>query len=301
MRSPAGVKTSPWGEVFFSDNQGEWCATGKFTAVGEGRFHGHPWGIDSCDLPESIVPHPGEVPDGITVNEAANKIPNYELPAVWIPWDLLGRSPSGFVWDKDGNFGPYKGQVLVGDQYSAEIFRVSLQEVAGRWQGACYPLRSGLKAGLTRLAWADDGSLWCGMTTRGWPSLGTATEGLQRLRWTGKVPFDLLELEATNEGFVVHFTKPVDSESFAEAILNVRSWTYNHWSTYGSGLIDEADHEIISATLAPDAMSAHLVVGNLRPGYVHEIDIEDIASVSGEALLHRTGWYTLLAVPTKGD
>ena len=297
LRSPAGVEASPWGEIFFTDNQGEWCATGKFTAVGEGRFHGHPWGIESCKLPESRVVHPGEVPDGITVNEAARQIPGYELPAVWIPWDLLGRSPSGFVWDDSGNFGPYRDQIFVGDQYSAEVFRVSLQKVAGRWQGGCYPLRSGLKAGITRLAWAEDGSLWCGMTTRGWPSLGTATEGLQRVRWTGKIPFDLLSLAVVEDGLVAAFTLPVDPDSFSADSFHVRSWTYQHWSTYGSDLVDEAEHEVSSAVASEDGMSVRLVIEDLRPGYVYEVEISSLQSTSAQPLLHDIGWYTLLSIP----
>ena len=300
LRSPAGVRASPWGEVFFTDNQGEWCATSKFTAVVEGSFHGHPWGIDSCDLPSSRVQHPGEIPDGGTVNEAAATVPGYQLPAVWIPWDLLGRSPSDFVWDTDGNFGPYRGQVMVGDQYSAEVFRVSLQKVAGRWQGACYPLRKGLKAGVSRLAWAKDGSLWCGMTTRGWPSLGTATEGLQRIRWTGKTPFELLEVRATPQGFQLQFTLPVDSASIVLEDLQVRSWTYHHWSTYGSDPVDEAAHSVEALKLSPDGTQLDVTLSDCRPGFVYEISAPGLIAISGQTLLHDTAWYTLLSIPQEG-
>ncbi len=297
LRSPAGVGTAPWDEVFYTDNQGEWCATGKFTAVGEGSFHGHPWGVDSCDLPRSRVTHPGEIPDGGSVNEAAATVPGYQLPAVWIPWDLLGRSPSDFLWDTQGNFGPYRGQVMVGDQYSAEVFRISLQKVAGRWQGACYPLRKGLKAGITRLAWAEDGSLWCGMTTRGWPSLGTATEGLQRIRWTGKTPFDLLEVRSLADGFALHFTLPLDPASLETAELQVRSWTYNHWSTYGSEPVDETVHSIQTLQLSAEGTQLVLTIPDLRPGFVHEISAPGLLSTSGLPLLHDTAWYTLLSMP----
>ncbi|MBL8756494.1 MAG: auracyanin family protein, partial [Planctomycetes bacterium] len=58
LRSPAGIGTDPEGVVWYSDNQGEWCATSKFAPLAVGEFHGHPWGIDSCKLPASKVAHP---------------------------------------------------------------------------------------------------------------------------------------------------------------------------------------------------------------------------------------------------
>jgi len=33
LRSPAGVEASPWGEVFYTDNQGEWCGAGKLSLL----------------------------------------------------------------------------------------------------------------------------------------------------------------------------------------------------------------------------------------------------------------------------
>ena len=299
LRSPAGIGFSPQGDLFFTDNQGEWCASGKFSVMETGEFHGHPWGIDSCKLPESAVQHPGKIPDGPSVVKAKATIPGFALPSVWVPWDLCGRSPSGFVWDVAGNFGPYQGQVMVGDQYSAEVFRVDLEKVGGRWQGACFPLRRGLKAGITRVAWAQDGSLWCGMTTRGWPSLGTTTEGIQRVRWTGKTPFDLLRIRALADGFRLEFTAPVAPNSVTVESFSLRSWTYHHWSNYGSAPLDEQDLTVTSATLSADGMHVVLKVKGLRQGFVHEVEINHLNSRSGLALLHNAGWYTLNAIPAE--
>ncbi|MDO8348829.1 MAG: hypothetical protein Q7T30_01235, partial [Planctomycetota bacterium] len=105
LRSPAGVGTSPGGEAWYTDNQGEWCPTSKFALLEPGDFHGHPWGIESCKLPRSKVVFPGEVKSGQRIADAARTIPGFRLPAVWIPYDKLGRSPAGFVWDTAGHFG----------------------------------------------------------------------------------------------------------------------------------------------------------------------------------------------------
>jgi len=233
LRSPCGIGTAPDGVVWFTDNQGEWCANSKFTPMEVGDFHGHPWGIDSCKLPESKVEYPGEVPSGLRMAEAAKTIPNFTLPAVWIPYDKCGRSPGGFVWDTAGNFPPFEGQVFCGDQYSSEVFRMSLERVAGRWQGACYPFRRGLKSGITRVMWGKQGTLWCGLTNRGWGSLGGSEHGLQRLVWRGVTPFELREITATKKGFRLAFTQPVNAASILPPGFAVKSWTYDHHKAYG--------------------------------------------------------------------
>ena len=51
------------------------------------------------------------------------------------------------------------------------------------------------------MAWDREGRLLCGETDRGWGSLGGKTMGLQRLAWTGEVPFEVREMHATPRGF----------------------------------------------------------------------------------------------------
>ena len=42
FRNPLGWCNGPDGEVFFTDNQGEWVATNKLSHIVEGRFYGYP-------------------------------------------------------------------------------------------------------------------------------------------------------------------------------------------------------------------------------------------------------------------
>src|SRR5690606_37751593 len=113
-------------------------------------------------------------------------------------------------------FGPFAGQVLIGD-FTKLISRVDMEQVDGQWQGACFsflrdavgadasrsdggsrltiaagregqkyfedvpPLEGGpLRQGNMRMAFAPDGSLYVAQTTRGW-GMG---DGLQRIVWT---------------------------------------------------------------------------------------------------------------------
>lgn len=298
LRSPCGIGTAPDGVVWYTDNQGEWCANSKFAPLEVGDFHGHPWGIESCKLPESKVTHPGEVPSGLRMAEAAKTIPNFRLPAVWIPYDKCGRSPGGFVWDTAGNFPPFQGQVFCGDQYSSEVFRMSLEKVAGRWQGACYPFRRGLKSGITRVVWGKQGSLWCGLTNRGWGSLGGSEQGLQRLVWRDVTPFELREITATKDGFRLAFTDQIDPLTAAVGGIEVSSWTYDHHEQYGCPPRDSKQHAVTGVGFSPDGMHADLKVADLELCRVYEIRCSGVLSAQTRSkLLHGVGWYTRNAAP----
>jgi hypothetical protein len=297
LRSPAGVGTAPDGSIWYTDNQGEWCATCKFAPLEVGDFHGHPHGIDSCKLPASKVEFPGPVPSGLRQDEVVRKIPNYRLPAVWIPYDKLGRSAAGFLWDTEGRFGPFRGQVFCGDQYSSEVFRMTVEKVAGRHQGACYPFRRGLKSGITRVAWGDGNSLWCGLTNRGWGSLGNAEHGLQRLVWQGPVPFELLEVTALPKGFRMRFTQPVAAATALPANLQVTSWTYDHHEAYGCPERDVRTHAVVALQPSPDGLSVDATVEGLQDVRVYELRPTLRSAVGSEALWHGVAWYTRNATP----
>ncbi len=297
LRSPCGVGTAPDGAVWYTDNQGEWCATSKFAPLEVGDFHGHPWGIASCKLPASKVAFPGEVKSGLRMAEAARTIPNFRLPAVWIPYDLCGRSPGNFVWDSEGHFAPFRGQVFCGDQYSSEVFRMSLERVAGRWQGACYPFRHGLQSGITRVLWAADGSLWCGMTNRGWGSLGNAEQGLQRLVWRGETPLELLEATATKTGFRLRFSRDLSPIGALPDAFVVRSWTYDHHEEYGCDPRDVRTHAVGGVGLLPDGRTLQLDVAGLEDVRVYELDCRGLHDAEGATPWHGIAWYTRNASP----
>lgn len=293
LRSPAGVGTAPDGTIWYTDNQGEWCATCKFTPLEVGDFHGHPWGIESCKLPESKVPYPGDVHDKTSFEECERTLRGFRQPAVWIPYDVCGRSAAGFVWDTAGNFPPFQGQVFCGDQYSSEVFRMSLEKVGGRWQGACYPFRRGLKCGITRVLWGRQGTLWCGLTNRGWGSLGQAEHGLQRLVWKGETPFELQEVTATAKGFRIAFTQPISAISSVPPAFTVRSWTYELHERYGCDPMDVREHTLSASALEADGAAVQLEVDGLQPLRVYEIRCDGVLSADGGAqVLHPIAWYT---------
>ncbi len=135
----------------------------------------------------------------------------------------------------------------------------------------------------------DDGSVFVGLTNRGWSSLGSAAYGLQRLVWTGKVPFEIKEMRAQSDGFELEFTEPVDPVSAANvASYSLSSYTYTYQAKYGSDEIQTQPLQIKSATVAADGKTVRLVVDGLRPLYVHELVAAGIRSIAGQPLLHPT-------------
>jgi len=144
-----------------------------------------------------------------------------------------------------------------------------------------------------------DGSMFVGLSNRGWSSLGTASYGLQRLVWTGKTPFEIQEMRARPEGFELVFTKPVDPKT-AQDIQSyaMNSYTYLYHSTYGSDEIQRADLEILAATVSDDGLRVSLRIKGLRELFVHELLAAGIRSRDGEPLLHPHAYYTLNRIPT---
>ncbi len=188
--------------------------------------------------------------------------------------------------------------MFVGDQYAAMVLRVFLEEVNGRHQGAVFPFRRGLASGVIRVAWGSDRSLMVGMSDRGWQSLGAEPYGLQRVLWTGAMPFEVHEMRAKSDGFELTFTQPVDPASAADpASYSLQSYTYELHASYGSAEMDQRDLRVTGATVAPDARSVHLTVPDLRAGYVHELHLEGVRSAQGLALLHDDAYYTLIEIP----
>ena len=94
LRSPAGVEISPWGDAFYTDNQGEWCGASKLSHLEPGDFHGHPHGIESCKLPEWKYGYPGDPVDGtlMPLVHEAMEIWVREMPDIYLS-QLIIRYP----------------------------------------------------------------------------------------------------------------------------------------------------------------------------------------------------------------
>ena len=302
LRSPAGLGSNHEGDMFYTDNQGDWVAVCKLSHLKYGEFQGNPLSLVSIDHPKSTMknPGPGFPKSGLRWPEAAKGIPHLVPPAVWFPYPEMGKSHSELVWDStEGKFGPFEKQLFIGDQGRAIVVRTFLEKVDGEYQGACFPFRSGFQSGILRLTWGKDGSLFCGGTNRGWGG-GPKPYCLERLAWSGVTPFEVHEMRAKPDGFEVTFTKPVDAKTAGDvSSYAMRSWTYRYHSGYGDSPQDTQGVTIKSATVGDDGKSVRLVCDGLKRHYVHELRLNGVRSTENGPLLHPIGYYTLLLIPTK--
>lgn len=301
MRSPSGLGANAAGDMFYTDQQGNWVATNSLHHMREGVFFHHAEALASMNQPGSPIRGVERVPGGIPLPQALKQFKQLRPPAVWFPYKKMGQSTTDIMLDaSQGKFGPFAGQLFVGEFTQAGISRVFLEKVDGEYQGACFPFRLGIASAVLRLAQGRDGSMFVGLTNRGWSSLGTASYGLQRLVWTGKTPFEIKEMRALPGGFELAFTSPVDAQSAGDvASYAMNSHTYLYHSAYGSDEIQNKTLRISSADVSQDRMRVRLMVDGLRELFVHELSATGVRDEAGQPLLHTDAYYTLNRIPTR--
>lgn len=301
MRSPAGYGMNAEGDFFYTENQGDWVGSGRISRVEKGDFLGNAESLRWTSLPGSPLKlKPQDVPNtGEPLYDVAKRVPALKAPAIWMPHGILGISTSGLLTDNTGGkFGPFAGQVFVGDQGQSIVSRVSFEKVKGQYQGVVFPFRQGFSSGVLRLVWGHDASMFVGMTSRGWSSTGKELFSLQRVVWTGRVPFEMKTVRAMPDGFEIEFTAPVDPATAGDpASYKITSFNYKYHATYGSPVINQGSCPIRGIAVSSDGLKARIAVDSLRLGYIHEIKTEGVRSATGRQLLHNVGYYTLNNLP----
>jgi len=302
LRSPADLLLTSKGAWLYSENQGEWAGSGRVTEIQRGDFMGHPASLAWSKLPGSPVKlRPEDVSkSGQPMQEVLKSMPGLKRPTVWLPHTIFGISTAGLIEDRSGGkFGPFAGQVFVGDQGQSKIMRMNLEKVKGVWQGAAHGFREGFESGVLRLAMGEEGVLFAGETARGWGSVGPKQQGIERLAWTGEMPFEVQEITAQPDGFLLKFTRPVDPETAGNpASYSVAGFTYKYHSTYGSAPVNRVACPIRKAVVSADGLTVRLGAVCLREGYVHEIKVTGVRSARGaETVMHPTAYYTMNEFP----
>ena len=285
FRQPNGLVISPDGELFATDNQGDWVGTSPLHHITKGAFHGHP---SSLNWDASFSDDPVEA----LISTLAER---RKMPAIQFPQNDLAGSTAQPIFDTTGgSFGPYSGQLFVAEWSYRRILRADLETVDGVAQGASFLFLegNGLRMANNRLAFAPDGkSLYVAQTSRVW---GGSTEGLQRIVWQGKTPMDILHMRLTNSGFELTFTKPADPDSLRDpAAYSFTHYYYLYHDKYGSPKTDVTPVKVVSVEVSEDGRRARLELDSLVAGRVYELRPAGIRSVDGEALTTRLAAYTL--------
>jgi hypothetical protein len=276
FRNPLGWCGGPGGEIFCTDNQGEWVATNKLCHVVEGRFYG--------------FPNPGRGGQGGRP---------FGKAAVWVPYGWA-RSINGVTYDDTGGkFGPFAGQFFLAElMFGGGIIRASLEKVNGEYQGACFPFWGRGLLGPLTLAFDPRGRLWVGgITEPGWmaqPDRGA----LFRIDFTGPVPFEMQTIRVLPRGFRIVFTRPV-SEQTARNLTSykIEHYRYEYTGAYGSPELDRTAVAVERVEVAAGGCSVDLITAPLVKDRVYWIEARGVRSAGGDALVHSVGAYTLNEIP----
>ncbi|MSP08261.1 MAG: hypothetical protein EXR15_06340 [Chitinophagaceae bacterium] len=323
LRSPCGISMID-GELFYTDNQGDWMGSGSIMPIKKGAFLGNPGGLVWTNMSNSPLKLTQEAifskvnpriefsedgrrakPENIekesykTLADIKKDVPELQMPTVWLPHGVLGVSNAEIVKIPKGVFGPFEEQLLVGDQGQSKISRVFMEKVKGELQGCAWDFRSGFQSGVLRMSWANDGSLFVGETNRGWGSAGEANEGMQRLYWNSFMPFEMKTVKAMPDGFEIEFTKPIDKKKAANlSSYLVESFNYKYTPVYGSPPVNLKKCPVKGVKVSEDGLTVRIIVGDLKQYYIHKISLDGIRDQdSSYSLVHSTAYYTLNNIP----
>ena len=278
LRNPFGWSTGPGGDVFFTDNQGNWVETNKLCQLEEGRFYG---------FVNDEQPQHRTKPRGST--------------AVWIPY-RWAQSINGLAYNHSSDgFGPFAGQFFLAElMRGGAIVRAQVEKVNGVYQGACFPFWGKGLMGPLALCFDRHGRLYVGSITEpGWMSQPDRG-GLFRIDFTGETPFEIQAIHVRPRGFQLKFTKPVSRSAAGQVgAYRIEHYHYRYSSNYGSPELDRRALAVQKVTLSANGREVELETSALETGRIYEIRVDGVSSAQDEPLVHSTGVYTLNELPSE--
>ena len=301
LRSPGGVAANAEGAMFVIESQGPWNGCCSLKHLKPGGFLGHPASYNWYPYAEGMKAPAREPASDSRMGIEKKRVPELGPPAVKFPYIKMGRSISWFRLNQTGGkFGPFENQFFLGDYSLSVVMRASTELVNGVWQGACYPFREGLATGIMNVEFSPGGQLMTGgfTTNSQWPVRGTTPFALQRIDWTGEVPFEIREIRIRKDGFRLEFTKPVDATVAAKVgIYGITTYTHVYDAGYGSPEVDQTTPKVLKAEPAADGMSGVVQLDRVVEDHIHDFDLSGMVGADGRKLLHHKAYYTVNEVP----
>ncbi len=278
LRTPNGTGKNGKGELFITDNQGDWLPSCKLLEVVPGAFYGNR-----------------------SVEFDALKGVKEMQPAVWFPQGEIGNSvsqPGPF------DFGPYQGQMMAGDVTYGGLRRIFLEKVNGRYQGVVFRMTQGLEAGINRAIIGPDKAIYVGGigSTGNWGQEGKERYGLQRLAYNGKLTFEMLKLLPMKNGAEIEFTEPVQDNLLPEILAEweVRQWRYEPTIEYGGPKVDETRLPVKTVSWNKTRTKVFLEFDGIKPEHVLYFRLPmSLRGADGQMMWANEAWATVNVVPDR--
>jgi len=285
FRSPNGIGFDGAGNLLVTDNQGDWRGTSPLYCVKPGGFYGNP---------ASLVWRGGwDLGDPLKLPIA--KLQELRSPeSARFPQGDLANSPTQPITFPD-SWGPYAGQVLIGEMNQKRMVRFLPDTVGGFLQGALLPMFDGTNIGIGnhRLAFSPDGTLWLGKTHLSW----AGAEGLWSTRLTDPdAIFTATSCKLVKDGaghaLELRFSKPL-ARDFTEP--PAERFDYHYQAAYGSPKVGLTKLPT-SAVLSDDGMQLKIAL-EVKQGHVHSLDLAGLRAADGTEIEGRTLYYEASALP----
>ena len=288
MRSPDGINFDSRGNLLVSDNQGDWRGTCELFIVKRGGFYGHPaslvWRKDWDGTDPLKVP--------------VARLNELRTPAaIWFPYGSFANSVTQMLTiPKTPAWGPFGGQMIIGEMNAAKIFRMLPEEVDGVWQGATVAFidSAEIKRGLHRFAFIGD-TLYAGRTHLSW----AGGEGISAIKPTGRIPFEPLTMRVTPKGFRFEFTETLDPSAGDVALWSARRYLYAYHPAYGSPEMNKEDVKPVRVKISTDRKTADVELPDMKVDIIYDFDLSKIKSATGAVPLNPRIAYTLRRVPKR--
>ncbi len=281
FRAPNGLSITPTGEIFATDNEGDWIPNCKLNRIEKGKFY------------------------GFTPTSYTEKVPaNFEPPVVWLP-HIIDNSSGAPVWVESKKWGPFEDHLLHTSYGTCALFAVLKESVNDQWQGGVVQFPLKFDSGIMRGRFSPfDGQLYlCGLN--GWQSKAAKDGGFYRVRFTGESVHMPVELHVRPDEIELRFTDALDLKSATDPEnFSIEEWNYKWTSKYGSeefsaksnGLLGHDKKEIESCWLSADGKSVFLSIPHLKP--VMQMKIEYNIDAADGFSMHQEIYNTINAVPT---
>ena len=272
FRTPNGIEVGPDNAVYVADNQGVFNPSNEILRIEPGSFYGHflytNKGRAAAFQPKNADPKIGN-PEG------------QQLTTVHLPQTETAKSPAQphVIRNRKGVLAPYNGQLLVCAFTKGEILRVSMEQVAGIWQGVAFRHSAGVAdaqgnngfiAGPNRIEEGPDGHYYIGEIGAGglW-QFNNKWHGLQRFAVKKNAPKDFNEIVDVNVvegGFKLTFYQPIPEGVIKASDVKISQWTYHPTQNYGGGKKGHVKLKTTALTFSKDRTSATLIVNGLKDG-----------------------------------
>ena len=276
LRTPNGIGRGVDGEVFITDNQGDWVPVSKLVHLKRGAFYGS---------------------RAVLGDAAASKY--VQPPAVWLPQGEIGNSPSN---PAPLDVGPYAGQMIHGDVTHGGLKRVFLEKIGRDYQGAVFRFSQGFEAGVNRTLHAGDGRYFVGGigSSGNWGQEGKARVGLARFAYNGEATFEMLAVRAMTNGMEIEFTSPLaPGVGWDPSHVYVEQYRYEPTINYGGPKLDRTVMNVTSSTVSEDRTRVSLEIDGLEEDRVVYLRlVGPWAAADGKRPWSTEAWYTLNMVPT---